>query len=46
VLEVECAVAAPRAAYDTTWGPMKPADRRRLLDEFLMVKGVGVASGG
>ena len=33
-LEVDRAVAAARAAYDTTWGPMKPADRRRLLTRF------------
>ena len=33
-LEVDRAVAAARAAYETTWGPMKPADRRRLLTRF------------
>jgi len=33
-LEVDQAVAAARAAYTATWGPMKPADRRRLLTRF------------
>ncbi len=33
-LEVDQAVAAARSAYETTWGPMKPADRRRLLTRF------------
>jgi aldehyde dehydrogenase (NAD+) len=33
-LEVDRAVSAARTAYATTWGPMKPADRRRLLTRF------------
>jgi aldehyde dehydrogenase (NAD+) len=33
-LEVELAVAAARSAYETVWGPMRPADRRALLTRF------------
>ncbi len=33
-LEVDRSVAAARSAYETTWGRMKPADRRRLLTRF------------
>ena len=33
-LEVDQAVAAARTAYETSWGPMKPAERRRLLTGF------------
>jgi aldehyde dehydrogenase (NAD+) len=32
--EVDQAVAAARAAFDATWGPMKPSERRRLLTRF------------
>jgi aldehyde dehydrogenase (NAD+) len=32
--EVDLAVRAARQAYDSTWGPMRPADRRRLLTRF------------
>jgi aldehyde dehydrogenase (NAD+) len=33
-LEVDLAVTAARTAYDSIWGPMKPADRRRLMTRF------------